>query len=94
MSSREQQKWARYLESVSRLCPFLFKYDIAMVYLKQMNLRQYYLHQYLVLFVVGVIVGVVAFLPTHRAQFLESDITISHKCGNTVKYGMRITSHV
>ena len=77
-----------------KICPFLFKYDVAIAYLKQMNLRQYYLYQYLVLFAVGVIVVVVEFLPTHRMQFLETDITISHTCGNTVKCGIRVASDV
>ena len=50
------------------------------------EMRHFYLKQTCIFVIMGVIGVLLEFLPRHLTPFIEGDYTISHSCGNTVRY--------
>lgn len=53
---------------------------------KNLDLKKYSLIQLLVTIVILAVACVLQFCPTRKTEFLEGDLSISHTCGNSVRY--------
>lgn len=53
---------------------------------KNNDLKKYSILQLLVTVVILAVATVLQFCPTRKTEFLEGDLSISHTCGNSVRY--------
>lgn len=54
------------------------------------EVTRFYITQYAYVLLTVLLAVILEFFPTRVSQFFEGDLTISHTCGNTVKYSLLI----